>query len=835
MDFVNFVKGYFKVDDEHDLVLRKKRKKWLFITAVIAVLVVSIIGIGAGVSLNAHNRRNHSPHWEPSSSPQLTPAATLKTVCGVTRYPDACVSSISKIPSSNTTTDPLTLFNLSLKVVVDELGSISDLPKKLADSTSDETLKSALGVCGELIENAMDHVNDTVSAMEVGDGTKILDKSKIHDFKTWLSSALTYHQTCFDALEELSQDKTESATISQNLKSAMRSSTEYTSNSLAIVAKVLSALKDFQIPIHGRRLLNSYPSWVRPGVRRLLETPMSYRPHVTVAADGSGDFKTVQEAVDMVPSKSKDMFLIYVKAGTYNENVVLDKSKWNVLIYGDGMTKTIISGSKNVADGTPTFWTATFVTQGRGFIMKDIGVINTAGPAKHQAVALRSDSDRSVYYRCSFDGYQDTLYPHSNRQFYRNCDVTGTVDFIFGNAAVVFQRCNIRPRQPLPGQFNTITAQGKNESLQNTGISIQYCTISPNGNVTAPTYLGRPWKEFSTTVVMQSKIGAIVKPAGVLNSLASRADAQSLSVDSLMEVYGFLLELSQDAVSVIIESREDVWKNKDLRSLVDVYFKSTSKTLDFCNTVENCVKKTEISQLIIRFAVKQFEAEDLEGNKKKNKYAKTLEELNKFKAMGDPFDGEFVTPYESVYEEQVLLLEELRKLKVKLDKKQRNVKTWRILSNVVFATAFVSVLVLSVVAAAMSAPPVISAVAAGSTAPIEVVGKWFNDMWKEYEKAVKRQRGLVLSIEIGAKVNNVVTENIRVEVDKLRIKILWILETVEFAVEREEEEVATRLAMQEIKKKVDGFTEKIEEVGENAAKCSKFIALGRLLVLGHIL
>ncbi|VVB18317.1 unnamed protein product [Arabis nemorensis] len=323
----------------------------------------------------------------------------------------------------------------------------------------------------------------------------------------------------------------------------------------------------------------------------------------------------------------------------------------------------------------------------------------------------------------------------------------------------------------------------------------------------------------------------------VLNSLAARAEAQSLSLDPLMEVYGFLLELSQDAVSVIIESREDVWKNKDLRSLVDVYFKSTSKTLDFCNTVENCVKKTEISQLIIRFAVKQFDAEsvdtDLGGSKKK--YAKTLEELNKFKAMGDPFDGDFVTQYASVYEEQVLLLEELRKLKVKLDKKQRNVKTWRILSNVVFATAFVSVLVLSVVAAAMSASPVVSAVASGSTAPIEVVGKWFNEMWKEYEKAVKRQRGLVLSMETGAKVNNVVTENIRVEVDKLRIKILWILETVEFAVERGEEEVATRLAMQEIRKKVDGFTEKIEEVGENAAKCSKFIALGRLLVLGHII
>lgn len=141
--------------------------------------------------------------------------------------------------------------------------------------------------------------------------------------------------------------------------------------------------------------------------------------------------------------------------------------------------------------------------------------INTAGPEKHQAVAFRSGSDRSVFYRCSFNAYQDTLYAHSNRQFYRDCDVTGTIDFIFGNAAVVFQNCNIMPRQPLPNQFNTVTAQGKKDPNQNTGISIQKCTFSPfDDKLTAPTYLGRPWKEFSTTVIMQSAIGPFLNSLG---------------------------------------------------------------------------------------------------------------------------------------------------------------------------------------------------------------------------------------------------------------------------------------------------------------------------------
>lgn len=158
---------------------------------------------------------------------------------------------------------------------------------------------------------------------------------------------------------------------------------------------------------------------------------------------------------------------------------------------------------------------------GRGFIARDITFKNTAGAAKHQAVAFRSGSDESVYYRCLFDAFQDTLYAHSNRQFYRDCDVTGTIDFIFGNAGVVFQGCNIQPRQPMPNQFVTITAQGKKDPNQNTGISIQRCTMSPLDNLTAQTYLGRPWKEFSTTVIMETSIGGFLNPKGWISWVAN--------------------------------------------------------------------------------------------------------------------------------------------------------------------------------------------------------------------------------------------------------------------------------------------------------------------------
>lgn len=154
-----------------------------------------------------------------------------------------------------------------------------------------------------------------------------------------------------------------------------------------------------------------------------------------------------------------------------------------------------------------------------GFVAVNITFRNTAGAIKGQAVAVRTGADLSTFYSCSFEGYQDTLYTHSLRQFYRECDVYGTVDFIFGNAAVVFQNCNIYPRLPITGQFNTITAQGRTDPNQNTGTSIQNSTIRAASdlaasNGTTQTYLGRPWKEYCLTVFMQSFMDSFINPAG---------------------------------------------------------------------------------------------------------------------------------------------------------------------------------------------------------------------------------------------------------------------------------------------------------------------------------
>ncbi|XP_042400632.1 pectinesterase-like [Zingiber officinale] len=256
---------------------------------------------------------------------------------------------------------------------------------------------------------------------------------------------------------------------------------------------------------------------------QMVPVRLSESPGVKVFQDGKGDFTTVSEAVAFAPNDTAaavaGYFAVYVSEGVYRENVIVPANKRNLILIGAGINRTVITSNHSVGDGWTTFNSATFAVNGERFIAVGITFENTAGPAKYQAVAVRNSADLSIFYRCSFVGYQDTLYVHTLRQFYRDCDVYGTVDFIFGNAAAVFQNCNLYARRPLPGQSNVVTAQGRTMPEQATGISIHNCTVRATPEISrgaAKTFLGRPWKAYSRTVVMQSFIDAAVDPAGWL-------------------------------------------------------------------------------------------------------------------------------------------------------------------------------------------------------------------------------------------------------------------------------------------------------------------------------
>uniref|UniRef100_K7KV70 Pectinesterase catalytic domain-containing protein n=2 Tax=Glycine subgen. Soja TaxID=1462606 RepID=K7KV70_SOYBN len=260
--------------------------------------------------------------------------------------------------------------------------------------------------------------------------------------------------------------------------------------------------------------------------------PSKLTADVTVCkGKGKGEgryYETVQEAVNAAPDEGEKRFVIYIKEGVYEERVRVPLKKRNVVFLGDGMGKTVITGSANVGQpGMTTYNSATVGVAGDGFIAKDLTIQNTAGANAHQAVAFRSDSDLSVIENCEFIGNQDTLYAHSLRQFYRSCRIIGNVDFIFGNSAAIFQDCEIlvRPRQARPekGENNAITAHGRTDPAQSTGFVFQNCMVNGTEEYMAlyyskpkvhKNYLGRPWKEYSRTVFIHSFFEALITPQG---------------------------------------------------------------------------------------------------------------------------------------------------------------------------------------------------------------------------------------------------------------------------------------------------------------------------------
>lgn len=377
-----------------------------------------------------------------------------------------------------------------------------------------EKLKAVYGDCFKLYDNTIFYLNQTLLGLR----SKRRRGCSAMDAQTWLSAALTNIQTCKNGAKDLKlrvPQFTESNTECYNVSKMI-------SNSLAINAAFLTRSEKREL--YSNAMENEghgFPRWVSRKERKLVTvTAAKIKANLVVAKDGTGHFRTVQAAIDAAAKRRyKTRFVIRVKRGVYKENIEVDKTNENIMLIGDGMRQTVITGSKSVSDAITTYSSATAGIDGPHFIARDITFRNTAGPRKGQAVALRSSSDLSVFYRCSIDGYQDTVMAHAQRQFYKGCYIYGTVDIIFGNAAVVFQNCVIQVRRPLSGQANMITAQGRGDPFQNTGTSIHSCIIKAAADLkpvasSVATYLGRPWQEYSRVVVMRSYIDSMVSPLG---------------------------------------------------------------------------------------------------------------------------------------------------------------------------------------------------------------------------------------------------------------------------------------------------------------------------------
>ncbi|CAJ2663258.1 unnamed protein product [Trifolium pratense] len=503
-------------------------KKKLFISLFTTLLIVaSIIAIVASTTKNSNKTKNNNIS---SSSLLLSHHShtIIKKACTTTLYPELCFSALASEPNiTHKVTNHKDVISLSLNITKRAVEhNYFTVEKLLLRKTLTKREKTALHDCLETIDETLDELKEAEDDLVLYPTKKTLYQHA-NDLKTLISSAITNQVTCLDGFSHDGADKL----VRKVLEAGEVHVEHMCSNALAMIKNMTDTdIAEFEQTNtvlgsgkNNRKLLEDesgvqWPEWMSVGDRRLLQGA-AVKADVVVAADGSGNFKTVSEAVAAAPLKSSKRFVIKIKAGVYKENVDVPKKVTNIMFLGDGRSNTIITGSRNVVDGSTTFHSATVAIVGGNFLARDITFQNTAGPSKHQAVALRVGADLSAFYNCDIIAYQDTLYVHNNRQFFVNCFISGTVDFIFGNAAVVFQNCDIHARRPDSGQKNMVTAQGRVDPNQNTGIVIQKCRIGATKDLEGvknnfPTYLGRPWKEYSRTVIMQSSISDVIQPVG---------------------------------------------------------------------------------------------------------------------------------------------------------------------------------------------------------------------------------------------------------------------------------------------------------------------------------
>ena len=237
-----------------------------------------------------------------------------------------------------------------------------------------------------------------------------------------------------------------------------------------------------------------------------------------VAKDGSGDFFTVQEAINAAPDYCKQAATtIFIKDGVYKEKVTIPANKWKLHLIGQSVENTVISWDDYAKKIGPTGHemgtsaTSTVFLYGQDFLAENLTIENTAGEGKDiaQACAITVDADRVAFINCRFLANQDTIYTYGKyqRQYYRGCWIEGTTDFIFGASTCWFEDCTI-----LSKRDSYVTAASTPEG-EKYGYVFKNCRLIHDENTTK-VYLGRPWRPFAKTVFIDCELGDHIRKEG---------------------------------------------------------------------------------------------------------------------------------------------------------------------------------------------------------------------------------------------------------------------------------------------------------------------------------
>lgn len=325
------------------------------VSAFSLILVVGVvIGVVAVVQKSGNSEETLS-----------TSSKNVASICQPTDYKEACEKSLGSVEDSSDPKEYLAAAILSTMEAAKKAFNLSDSLIVKAGSSDNDT-KMALEDCKSMLDDAVEELQDSFSS--VGESDVHTMNKRVADLQNWLSAVITYQSTCLDDFgDPNSEYKTE-------MKDGMLDANQLTSNALAIVNGLSKILSSFGLKLdadndsnnHSRRLLSmgddGYPDWYSGSGRRLFATQdiSTIKPNITVAQDGSGDVKTIMEALGKLPPKYDGQYIVHVKAGVYKEYVSVGKKMHNVFMYGDGPLKTVVSGDRSNKTGFKTMRTCTF-------------------------------------------------------------------------------------------------------------------------------------------------------------------------------------------------------------------------------------------------------------------------------------------------------------------------------------------------------------------------------------------------------------------------------------------------------------------------------------------
>ena len=239
----------------------------------------------------------------------------------------------------------------------------------------------------------------------------------------------------------------------------------------------------------------------------------NYETRFTVAKDGSGDFTTIQDAIYASKAYPWTDVVLYIKNGVYNEKVNVYAWNTRLKMIGESRQGTIITYDDHfdkLAKGrNSTFHTFTMRVAGNDFAAANLTIRNTAGPVG-QAVALHIEADRAAFFNVSIEGYQDTLYVagEGHRTYFEGSLISGSVDFIFGEGTALFENCEIRSLLS-----DTYVTAASTPEAQPYGLVFNHSRFTAPKNV-KQVFLGRPWRQFAATTIINSELGPHIHPAG---------------------------------------------------------------------------------------------------------------------------------------------------------------------------------------------------------------------------------------------------------------------------------------------------------------------------------